>query len=615
MVKLVLLALLALSSGLKLSDKQEFDYDHLQSSIVRIQTVGASFDWFRPFNPQDGQVSLGSGFIVQTEPYILIATNQHVINDALRVQVQLLLHSQMKWDVQIVSACPKFDLALLTLKDDQGFKATLRKAHLEVQPLILSQHVAEMGEDVVALGFPLGQNSLKISKGNVAGNEIVSNNLCIQSTAPISPGNSGGPLLDTAGKEVLGVNFAGATRGENINYVIPAFRVQALINLHLKEQQSPPWIRGGFKTPGHGLVIIHPNEALYNYSEGCKEGVFVGRVHDDGFMSKAKPALQEGSMLLSVAGRPLDRFSKADIKDLMHGKAALEDLFFIQSDLKSDVSFQSCLKGKITDHKVNTSKTPDFDQGIVFVDEPVTDGWTQQYEIFGDVGVMAMTQNHVAEAFARSGSPKITRWLLPERAIKPRLMITYVRPGSYASEILAEGSAVEKVNGKLVRTLEEWREALVPDSGSIWTLETDLGILLASPFKETLSTQLQRGKVDAYLLTQGIEQANEKLSNASAATTSTTAEQVVEEETMEVSTTSKPQKEAAGWFDWFQLMEEESRAAKRPISGEFLRHVSMMQLDTPRAAGPLKVSRRKGALVVEGSHAEKVRQLSDLDWL
>ncbi|CAL1147950.1 unnamed protein product [Cladocopium goreaui] len=137
MVKLVLLALLALSSGLKLSDKQEFDYDHLQSSIVRIQTVGASFDWFRPFNPQDGQVSLGSGFIVQTEPYILIATNQHVINDALRVQVQLLLHSQMKWDVQIVSACPKFDLALLTLKDDQGFKATLRKAHLEVQPLIL----------------------------------------------------------------------------------------------------------------------------------------------------------------------------------------------------------------------------------------------------------------------------------------------------------------------------------------------------------------------------------------------------------------------------------------------------------------------------------------------
>ncbi|CAJ1399162.1 unnamed protein product [Effrenium voratum] len=120
---------------------------------------------FRPFAARDGQVSLGSGFIVKTEPYILIATNQHVINDALRVQVQLLLHSQTKWDVQIVSACPKFDLALLTLKDDKGFKQTLAKAGISVQALALSSKVAEMGQDVVALGFPLGQNSLKISKG------------------------------------------------------------------------------------------------------------------------------------------------------------------------------------------------------------------------------------------------------------------------------------------------------------------------------------------------------------------------------------------------------------------------------------------------------------------
>lgn len=34
-----------------------------------------------------------------------------------------------------------------------------------------------------------------------------------------------------------------------------------MAQLQMQEQQSPPWIRGGFKTPGHGLVIIHPNEA------------------------------------------------------------------------------------------------------------------------------------------------------------------------------------------------------------------------------------------------------------------------------------------------------------------------------------------------------------------
>ncbi|CAJ1440609.1 unnamed protein product [Effrenium voratum] len=316
----------------------------------------------------------------------------------------------------------------------RGFKQTLAKAGISVQALALSSKVAEMGQDVVALGFPLGQNSLKISKGNVAGNEIVNSNLCIQSTAPISPGNSGGPLLDDAGREVYGVNFAGATRGENINYVIPAFRVQALMNLHLKEQAAQPWRRLGFKTPGHGLTVIQPNQALYNFTEGCKEGVFVGRVHQDGFMSKAAPPLKEGSMLLSVAGRKLDGFGKADIKELMMGKAALEDLFFIQSDLKSEVAFQSCFDGKVVEHKVNTSSTAEFGQGIVYIDEPVTEGLTQQYEIFGDVGVMAMSQNHILEAFARSGSPKVTRWLLPEHAQQQRLMVIYVRPGSYASD-------------------------------------------------------------------------------------------------------------------------------------------------------------------------------------
>eukprot|EP00439_Symbiodinium_sp_Y106_P018084 s4981_g2.t1 len=445
----------------------DFDYDHLQKSIVRIETVGASFDWFRPFNPRDGLVSLGSGFIVQTEPYILIATNQHVINDALRVQIQLLLHSQAKWDVNIVSACPKFDLALLTLKSDKEFKADLAKAGIQLEALTLSKKVAEMGQDVVALGFPLGQNSLKISKGNVAGNEFVNSNLCIQSTAPISPGNSGGPLLDDAGSEVLGVNFAGATRGENINYVIPAFRVQALVNLHLKEQHGAPWRRLGFRTPGHGLTTVHPNQALA-VRKLPEDGVYIGRVRQDGFMSKAQPEIRPGSMLVAVNGKALDGFGKADIKELMLGKerskcmscsplcyyallealeadqAALDDLFFIQPDLEAEVSFETCFRGAKHLHKVSTIRTADFDKGIRYVDEPVTEGLPQQYEIFGDIGVMSMTQNHVGEALARTGSPRISRWLLPDKASEPRLMVIYVRPGSYASEVIGEGSAVEK---------------------------------------------------------------------------------------------------------------------------------------------------------------------------
>lgn len=489
------------------------DYDHLQRSIVRIQSVGPKFDWFRPFLTSEGGTSLGSGFIVQAEPYLLIATNQHVINDAISVKIQLLLHSEQKWPVNVVAACPKFDLALLTLQDDAGFKEVLKKAGIEPKELPLSKEVAQMGEDVVALGFPLGQTSLKISKGNVAGNEVVNQNLCIQSTAPISPGNSGGPLLNADGTTIVGVNFAGATSGENINYVIPAWRVRALVNKHLKDQPSAPkngtWERLGFKTADHGLLTQQPNAALFNASHGCKEGVFIGKVQD-GFMAQAKPKVKVGSMLVSVNDRELDVFGTTPIEDLMMGRAHLDDLFFIKPNLEEEVPFTTCFHGKITKHRVNTSWTKKDDQGINYIDEPVIDERDKNYEMFGDIGVMDMTVNHVAGALQRGSSAQITRWLLADRIKKNRLMIIYVRPGSYATEVLPEGAAVEKLNGKEVRTLDEWREALVPD-GKIWTLETDLGVVVAMPFEKTLTDQLKRSIGQPYVLTKGAQDAAQKL--------------------------------------------------------------------------------------------------------
>ena len=75
---------------------------------------------------------------------------------------------------------------------------------MDLKPLPISDTVPTMGLPVVALGFPLGMNSLKISSGVVAGNEEVEGLICIQSTAPISPGSSGGPLLLDDGSEVVG---------------------------------------------------------------------------------------------------------------------------------------------------------------------------------------------------------------------------------------------------------------------------------------------------------------------------------------------------------------------------------------------------------------------------
>merc|ERR1740129_1970963 len=76
------------------------DYDHLRSSLIRIQAVSAGFEWLNPFAGGQDHVGIGSGFVVQTEPYPLFVTNAHVVNDASYVVLQLLLFGEHQWEAQ-----------------------------------------------------------------------------------------------------------------------------------------------------------------------------------------------------------------------------------------------------------------------------------------------------------------------------------------------------------------------------------------------------------------------------------------------------------------------------------------------------------------------------------
>jgi len=84
---------------------------------------------------------------------------------------------------------------------------------------------------VTAIGYPLGQTSVKVTKGILSGHEQVGEFAAYQQTAPISPGNSGGPLFIDGTNEVLGINFAAAVgaNSQSNNYAIPAQRVLQML--------------------------------------------------------------------------------------------------------------------------------------------------------------------------------------------------------------------------------------------------------------------------------------------------------------------------------------------------------------------------------------------------
>jgi len=150
-------------------------------------------------------ISLGSGFILESGK---IVTNLHVIEGAKYGYV-LENGSSKKHSIKGYFQIDKInDLAILSVPT------------LTAQPLAISAlDKPEVGEKIYAIGNPKGLSGT-ISEGIVSGIRSMENKSLIQITAPISPGSSGGPVINNKG-EVIGVAVGTLTSGQNLNFAIP----------------------------------------------------------------------------------------------------------------------------------------------------------------------------------------------------------------------------------------------------------------------------------------------------------------------------------------------------------------------------------------------------------
>jgi len=176
----------------------------------------------------------------------------------------------------------------------------------------------------------------------------------------------------------------------------------------------------------------------------------------------------------------------------------------LQPEMSDNVTVQTCSKGKITKHKVPMVWKSEYDRGIRWIQEPSISGMSQEYEFFGDISVMQMTANHISALVTNYGDPGPARWLHPDFIAQPRLVVNFVRQGSYAASVLPVGASITKLNGHDVRTLADFRKHFVPESSKkVWTLETDMGQVVALMFNKTMTEQLQQATMmnAHYLLT------------------------------------------------------------------------------------------------------------------
>ena len=127
-------------------------------------------------------------------------------------------------------------LALLKVTD-KGMAIIKQEIKKSIPFLVLGDSdLVNRADEVLAVGYPLGQASLKSTSGVVSGREHIGGKHLIQISSPINPGNSGGPALNLNG-EVIGIASSGITSAQNVGYIIPVNELK-MIGSDLRKKKS-----------------------------------------------------------------------------------------------------------------------------------------------------------------------------------------------------------------------------------------------------------------------------------------------------------------------------------------------------------------------------------------
>ena len=199
----------------------------------------------------------GSGVIISPDGELV--TNHHVVDKATDIRCQLPDGSS--YPAKVIGQDKDIDIALLKLERPEG-SPPLPAAKL-------SDRKAEVGEVVLAMGAPWGL-ARSVSMGIVSCNDRYLEGagkytLWYQTDAAISPGNSGGPLVDTDGM-VIGINARGHLFGDQAFTIPSPVIIEALPRLREKGVADWAWF---------GLDLQPLNDFEHSISFSASEGVIV----------------------------------------------------------------------------------------------------------------------------------------------------------------------------------------------------------------------------------------------------------------------------------------------------------------------------------------------------
>ncbi len=193
---------------------------------IKIITLTCLMTFISIVNGQTTSMSSGSGIVLTTDGFI--ATNYHVVDKGLDFFVDIFTNGvKATYKANVIKTDQVNDLAVIKIVDPtfKPFKPI---------PYSFKMQGINVGEKVFAMGYPrpgLQGEEVKITDGIISSKTGFQNdNKTYQISAPIQPGNSGGPLFDNLGN-LIGLTSSGIPSGENVGYAIKISYLNNLLDM------------------------------------------------------------------------------------------------------------------------------------------------------------------------------------------------------------------------------------------------------------------------------------------------------------------------------------------------------------------------------------------------
>ena len=352
----------------------------------------------------------GSGFLLTPDGEIL--TNQHVVQGAQRLNVKLADGRSLR--ARVIGADPDTDVALIKVDGVSGLPVAALGDSSALRP----------GEWVCAIGNPLAyEHTVTVGVVSYLGRKLFDESLddYIQTDAAIDFGNSGGPLINTAG-QVIGINSAISSEGNDIGFAVPINQARDIL--------------GQLRTRGR-VVRGYIGVSLKDVDEDLRRSLKLGTAR--------------GVLIEDVnAGSPAERagLRRYDVVAAVDGRAVQDTSALIRTIASGEpgtrVSLQLVREGRAQDVEVELVERP-------LRDDPETPSPPATAPAKGDdrglgVSVQELTRQMRA------------KWKLPEAL--SGVMVTRVAPLSPADEAdLRHGDVVIEINRTPIRTAGDFRLA------------------------------------------------------------------------------------------------------------------------------------------------------------